>query len=258
VASTRLQAFVREVSPSLSDCALTHLPRNSIDLNKATAQHGAYCELLQELGCEVHRLASHPSLPDSVFIEDTAVVTDELAILTRPGAVSRRPEVDAVAKALKGVRPTETIRVPGTLDGGDVLRIGRRLYVGLGTRTNQDAVDQLTAIGRRFGYEVKAVPLGACLHLKTAVTEVRDGTVLLNPRWVDRRLFSDFEIVEPDPAEPFGANALRLGGSLVYSSAHPRTGKKLDRLGLDLRLVDISELAKAEAGVTCCSLIVKA
>lgn len=262
MAAPRLVALTRAVSRAFARCELTHLAREPIDVARANAQHAAYAALLAELGCEVERLPEEPALPDSVFVEDAAVVVDELAVITRPGAESRRGETASVAAALARHRRLAHIRAPATLDGGDVLRLGRRLYVGLSARTNRDGVEQLAALLAPHRYEVEGVPLDGCLHLKTAVTEVADRTVIINPMWIDRAAFSAYHQIEVDAGEPFAANALLIRGdgqgrdTIVLPAAFPRTAKRLAARGLDVRTIEVSEIAKAEGGVTCCSILV--
>jgi dimethylargininase len=250
-----LVALTRAVSPSIAACELTHLPRTAIDVAGAVRQHRRYEECLAGLGCEVRRLPAAPELPDAVFVEDTCVVLDELAVIARPGAESRRPETRAVADALAPVREVRFIQPPGTLDGGDVLRLGRRLYVGRTARTNPAGIDLLRSLVAAHGYEVTAVPVAGCLHLKSAVTAVAEGTVLVNPAWVDPGQFGQPRVIEVDPAEPRAANALLVRGMVIFPSAFPRTRERLERHGIQVEAIDISELAKAEAGVTCCSVI---
>lgn len=248
-------ALTRDVSPGMHRCELSHLARAPIDLAEAVAQHAAYEQCLMELGCRVHRLPADDAMPDAVFIEDTAVVVPELAVITRPGAASRRGETAAVAPALAAYRSVAEIESPGTLDGGDVLRIGRTLYVGRAARTNTDGIAQLARLLAPFTYRVIAVDTHDCLHLKTAATEAAPGLVVLNPRWVDRGVFGAVTILEVDPDEPFAANVLRVGDTTICAAAYPATRAKLERAGVALRTVDMSEFAKAEGGVTCCSVI---
>jgi len=247
---TMLIAITRGVSPSIGRCELTHLPREPIDLVRARAQHRRYEEALASLGCEIHRLPAEPTMPDSVFVEDTAVVLDELAIITRPGAASR-----TVAEALRPYRRLFQIEPPGTLDGGDVLRIGKMVFVGLSRRTDRAGIEQLRDLLDPFGYVVKGVRVKGCLHLKSAVTQVAEETLLINPAWVNAGAFGAMELIEVDPSEPFAANALLVGETAVYPAAYPRTVERLGAHGIRVRIIDISELAKAEGGVTCCSLI---
>jgi len=252
-----LIAVVRDVSPSIARCELTHLERTPIDVNKARVQHAGYIRCLEKLGCSVHRLTAEPGLPDSVFVEDPAVVLDEAAVLTRPGAESRRPEVDAIAPVLGLYRKLVRMEPPDTLDGGDVLRIGRTLYAGLTARTGPGGVGQLARLVRPFGYAVKGVEVSGCLHLKSAVTLVGRDLILYNPSWVDPGIFSAMEAIPIHPDESQAANGLLIGRTLLYPSAYPLTLERLNRRGIPVKTLDLSELAKAEGAVTCCSLVFK-
>jgi dimethylargininase len=245
------------VSPSLARCELTHLAREPINATRAAAQHAEYERCLAELGVEVVRLPPAPELPDSVFVEDTAVVLSELAIITRPGAASRRPETAIAADALRPYRDLAFIMAPGTLDGGDVLTVGRHVYVGLSSRTSAAGVEQLRQMLAPLGYHVTAVSVNGCLHLRSAVTQVAPGTLLINRDWVDGDAFRGVELIAVDPTEPHAANALRVGETVVFPAAFERTRDRLRALGISILSVDVSELAKAEGGVTCCSLLVE-
>jgi dimethylargininase len=276
-------AITREVSPNIGRCELTHLPRRVIDFSIAKRQHRQYEECLTDLAYSILRLPTASELPDAVFVEDTCVVLDELAIIARPGAESRRVESHAISEAMKTFRELRFITSPGTLDGGDVLRLGRHLFVGQSSRTNSAGIDQLRALTAPFGYTVVAVILGrvagnnlpsppgiprrdggrnpaarltGCLHLKSAVTQVGRNVILVNRSWVEPRVFGDVEVIDVDPAEPMAANALLVCDTVVYPAAFPATRKRLEEKGIRVRATDISELAKAEGGVTCCSLLV--
>jgi len=249
-------ALTREVSPAIDRCELTHLSRQPVDLELARAQHVAFEQMLVQLGCTVRRVAPAPDLPDAVFVQDAALVFDEVAVVTRPGAESRRAETTTVAAALQSLRPCRFIEPPGTLDGGDVVCLGRSVVVGRTARTDAEGGRQLAALLRPFGYSVRTVTPTACLHLQTAVTPVGDRLLLVNREWVNASEFGDVEMIDVDPAEPFGANALRVGDTTVYPAAFPRTRARLEARGLKLVTVDMSELAKAEAGVTCCCILV--
>jgi len=253
---SRPLAITRDISPAIEHCELTHLERTTIDLARARAEHEAYESVLRELGCQVQRLPAGPDMPDSVFIEDAAIVLDELAVITRPGAESRRVETAAVSQAVREHRPVAAILAPGTLDGGDVLRIGKRLFVGVGYRSNESGIAQLRTIVMSQGYSVDAVPFEGCLHLKTAVSIVADDLLLVNPAWVDVARFGPMRTIETDPGEPFAANALMVGSAVVYPREHRATLERLEAAGLDLRPVAAGELAKAESGPTCCCLLV--
>jgi dimethylargininase len=248
-------AITREVSPAIGRCELTHLARQPIDPERAGEQHHRYERCLTELGCAVLRLPPAPDLPDSVFVEDVAVVLDEVAILTRPGAASRRPEVASVAAALRAYRPLAAIEAPATLDGGDVLVLGKTIFVGLSSRTDARGVEGIRAVASPLGYDVRPVPLSLCLHLKSAVTRISENAVLIHPGWVDQGAFAGYDRVEIDPSEPFAANALLVGGTVVYPAAFPRTLRRIEARGIPVVTVDVSELAKAEGAVTCCSLL---
>jgi len=252
-----LIAVTRPVSQSLAECQLTHQARAPIDAAIASLQHAEYEAALERSGCRVHRLTAEHRLPDAVFVEDAAVVLDEIALITRPGSGSRRAEVDSVAAALAAWRPLVRVMEPGTIDGGDVLRVGRRIWVGRSSRTNAAGVEQLRAAAEPFGYRVEPVEVTGCLHLKSAVTAVDPETLLFNPSRLPASPFAGFRLVEVDPGEPAAANALLAGGRVIYPSAFPRTAERLRRHGAELTLVDVSELAKAEGAVTCCSILVE-
>jgi dimethylargininase len=252
-----LLAYTRAVSPTLANCELTHLEREPINVARAMAEHAAYERTLRRLGLAVRRLAPAPQLPDAVFVEDTAVVFDELAIITRPGAESRRPERRVVAQSLCAHRSLEIIEEPATLDGGDVLVDGARVYVGRSSRTNDAGIAQLTTILHPLDYRVIPVEFGGCLHLKSAVTRLGEGHLLLNPDWVEPSVFSGARLVAVDPHEPHAANALAVAGAVIFPLQYPETRARLEAEGLRVEPVDTTELTKAEAGVTCCSLIVR-
>jgi dimethylargininase len=250
-----LVALTREVSEAIADCELSHVERAPIDVDVARMQHAGYERLLQALGCTVRRIPSSRWMPDSVFIEDVAVVLPEVALLTRPGAPSRRVEIDGVRVALERHRRIAEIEAPGTIDGGDVLVVDKRVFVGLSTRTNAAGIQQMRARLGPFGYTVQAVEVRGCLHLKSAVTAVSATQLLANPEWLPPEAFKAFDIIEVARTEPYAANALRIGNTVVYPTAFPQTFDCLVRRGLDVRTVDVRELAKAEGAVTCCSLI---
>jgi dimethylargininase len=250
-------AITRQVSPAINQCELTHLERQPIDLQRAQSQHKEYEEALRSLGVEVVSLPPLPDLPDSVFVEDAAIVLDECAIITRPGADSRKPESELIAQVLSPYRKLFHIQSPATVDGGDVLVVDKTIFVGISSRSNRDALHQMQAILTQFGYEVRGVGVSGCLHLKSAVTQVGKRLLLANPAWVQKDDFPDMEFIEIDPTEPYAANAVMIGDAVVYPTAFPRTRAQLQAAGLKLVLVDASELAKAEGAVTCCSIIFK-
>lgn len=248
-------AFTRAVPSSLARCELTHLPRVAIDVGRAREQHAQYEEALRALGLEVAHLPETDDLPDSVFVEDAAVVLGEIAVLTRPGAESRRAEILSVAQALAPHRDLAFVAAPGTLDGGDVLRFGRRFFVGRTARTNEAGIAQLRAFLAPFGYSVEGLAVTGCLHLKSAVTAIDDETIVLNPAWVDAARFGARRAIAVDPAEPMAANVLAIGSTVLVNASAPRTAGRIAAAGYEVVAVDQSELAKAESGLTCCSLI---
>lgn len=268
--TSSLVALTRGVSDGLARCELTHLDRRPIDLGRAREQHAAYVELLGRLGCTVVELPPDPDLPDCVFVEDTAVVVDEVAVMTRPGAPSRRPELPAVEAALltlTAVAPDRPLRrlahmeAPGTLDGGDVLQVGHRLFVGRSERSNAAGLEQLRRHLEPHGYTVEGVGLHGCLHLKTAVSRVGPELLLVHRPWVDCGAFSDFELLDVAPEEPFAANAVLIeeaGGVVILPEAFPATRRRIEARGITVATVAADELAKAEGGVTCCSILLRA
>ena len=251
-----LMAITREISTAFEHCELTHLPRTPIDLDRARAQHAAYEWALVTAGCTVRRLDAGPDMPDSVFVEDIAVVVREGTVITRPGAESRRVETPAVADVLaRHGLPLQQVQPPGTLDGGDVLVIGRQVFIGASARTNPAGIAQMRRLLGPLGYAVRRVPVHGCLHLKSAATQVAPDTVLINRDWVAATAFAGLTLIDVDPDEPYGANALPVGDVLLYPAAFPKTRARLEERGLRVRTVHVDELAKAEGGVTCCSIV---
>lgn len=248
-------AVTRKISSAMARCELTHLLRAPINIALAREQHRAYEQTLRGLGCRVESLGEEPELADSVFVEDTAVILDEVAVIARPGAESRRPETASVAAALGKYRNLVRIESPGTLDGGDVLRVELSLYVGVSSRSNASGIEQLGALLQPFGYRVRPVTVHGCLHLKSAVTQVAADLLLINSRYVERQHFPGMRFLEVDESEPLGANALMVGGEVIYPRSHPRTAEALRRHGIRVHTLDMSETEKAEGGVTCCSLL---
>lgn len=252
-----IYALTRPVSPAISSCELTHLERTPVDFERAQSQHAAYEVALQSCGCELIHLSAIDAAPDGVFVEDTAVVVPGLAVMTRPGAVSRRAEVESTEAALSQLLPVVRIDAPGTLDGGDVLHLGQTLYVGRSARSNDAGIAQLSAAVAGQGIQVVAVDLRDALHLKTAVTAISDDTVLLQPRWVDAAIFDGYRIIEVHPDEPFAANTLRIGEQLIVPAAHARTAEACSAHAAEVIMVEVDELARAEGGVSCCSILVE-
>jgi dimethylargininase len=248
-------AVTRAPGPELARCELTHLPRQPIDPDRAIAQHRTYRAALRGEGIAVVELPADPAHPDGVFVEDVAVVLDEVAVLTTPTPPSRRGERAAVEVALAPYRPLARLPADAFLEGGDVIRVGRTLFVGLSGRTTATGLRALSDIVGRLGYTVVPVPVTGCLHLKSAACAVDEETVLLNRAWVDTGSFAGLRLVDVPPSEPFGTNVLRLPGAVLVSSAFPEAADLVRSLGYRVVTVDVSELHKAESGVTCMSLV---
>ena len=248
-------AITRQVSPAINQCELTHIAREPINYERAHAQHKQYTDALNSLGLEVVSLDAEPDLPDSVFVEDVALVMDECAIMLNPGASSRRPEVASVEKVLAQHREIFRIQPPATVDGGDILTVGQTVYVGISSRSTDNAIEQMKAILESRNYQVRAVRVTGCLHLKSAVTQVSEDTLLINPEWVSKDDFHGMQFIEVDPSEPYAANAVLVDNTIIYPSSFPKTRAKLEEVGIKILVVDADELAKAEGAVTCCSLI---
>src|SRR5712671_6506341 len=250
-----LTAITRAVSPAIVNCELSFIDRKPIDLAIAQEQHRAYETLLGKLGVRVISLPAEPDLPDSMFVEDPAIVLDELAVILPLGTETRRREAPSLAQALAAFRKLEYVSLPGTLEGGDVLRIGRKLFVGLTRRSNAEGLRQLTAFLAPHHYEVIAVPVTGCLHLKSAVTHIGGNTLLANRAWFDAAPFAAYGWIDVDPAEPHAANALAFGGTIIFPASFPRTRAHIEARGFHVTPIDISELQKAESGLTCSSLL---
>ncbi|MBS1858863.1 MAG: dimethylargininase [Acidobacteria bacterium] len=248
-------AITREVSPTIGRCELTHFKREAIDVERARAQHHAYRECLRRLGLEVMELPAEPDYPDAMFVEDPAVVLDEVAVIARMGVESRRGEAELLARVLKEYRPLQRMSEPATLDGGDVLRAERTLYVGLSARTNAAGIRQLAAETKPFGYRVRPVTVSGCLHLKSGASWVGEETVLVHRPWVDAEAFRGLRVIDVPEGEEQGANVLLVGNTVLVAEGFPRTAESLGKLGREVRTLGIGELMKAEAGLTCSSVI---
>lgn len=254
-----LVALVRQPSASLAECELSWVERTPIDLAKARAQHMAYCAALRAAGAEVRVLPALDHLPDAAFVEDTAIVVDEIAVVGSLGAESRAAEAEAITGALRDYRAVRRLDSPGaTLEGGDILRIGRTLYVGRSGRTNDAGKEALRRVLEPLGYRLRQVRVDGCLHLKTACTSPGDGLVVFNPSWVSGRPFEQdgLALVPVASSEPWAANVLRLGDTLLVSAGNPATARRLHDAGLEPVEVEIGEFQKAEAGLTCLSLLI--
>ena len=248
-----LTAVTRAVSPSMAACELTFRAREAIDIARASRQHEAYQACLRELGVRVISLPAEPDYPDAMFVEDPAIVVEEIAVMTRMGAESRRGESASLARELERFRELRWMREPATLDGGDVMRAGRTLYVGHSGRTSAEGIGQLKAEVEPFGYVVRAVDVRGCLHLKSACSYLGDGMVLGYRPWVDAAAFEGLRLIDAPDAD--AVNVLRIGDTVLVAEGFPRTAETIAGLGLGVRALDNSEMRKAEGALTCCSLI---
>jgi dimethylargininase len=249
-------AITHVPSPNMDRCELTHVERAPIHYGRACEQHAAYCDMLRECGATVVTLDVYRYLPDCCFVEDTAVVLDEVAVLTPMGTESRHGEPVGIEPEVRRYRDVVRVELPATLEGGDVLHAGRTLLVGETARTNRAGIEALTTVASRYGYRVVPLSLRGCLHLQTAVTALDDRTLLVNPAWLDVEQLRGFKLVRVPAEEPWAANVARVGRILVAAAAFPRTADLLRSRGYEVRTVDVSEFAKAEGGVTCLSLII--
>ena len=250
--------IVRKISRSLASCELLHVQRQTFDIEKARRQHAAYVAALEAAGVAVSVLPEEPELPDSTFVEDPVIVLDEIAVLCRLGAASREPEADKIAEHIADIRAVHRITPPATIEGGDVLRIGKTLFVGISSRTNGEGIRQLEEIVSHFGYRVVGVKVNGCLHLKTAVTSPTEGLLVANTDWIDVTPFRQFEILNVPKSEPWGGNTLAVNGTVLVADSSPQTAALLESRGLQVKRLAISELQKAEAGLTCLSVLFSA
>ena len=250
-----LRALTHSVSPHIAECQLTFLPRNPIDLELAVRQHGYYCAMLTRLGVTVDRLSANESYPDSCFVEDTAVVVDEIAIICSPGVTSRRGETDLIRHELAKYRETIQISLPATIEGGDVLRIGKKILVGESSRTNSQGIEELRRILEPYGYSITAVKTEGSLHLKSACTSIDDESLLVTPGWVDIAGLREFNLVYTPEDEPGSANVLRIEKTVCIQAGFPRTAERIERMVERVEIIDMSELRKAEGALTCSSII---
>ena len=253
--SPMLTAITRAVSPAIVRCELTFVSRQPIDLAQAETQHRAYQQLLEKCGARVISLSAEPDLPDSMFVEDPAIVLQDLAVILPLGTETRRAEGASIAQALSKFRKLAYVELPGTAEGGDILQAGRRVFAGLSSRTNAEGIRQLAAILAPHGYEVISVKVTGCLHLKSAVTYIGRNTLLANRAWFDTKPFSGFEWIDVDPPEAHAANALAIHDTVIFPASFTRTRARIEQAGFHVTPLDISELQKAESGLTCSSLL---
>ena len=242
----------------MESCELTHFKRQPIDIALARHQHAAYRDCLRDLSLRVIELPGEDAFPDAVFVEDPAIVLDEVAVIARSGAESRRGEAESIARELAKYRTLHRMEAPATLDGGDVMLAGRTLFVGHSARTNAAGIQQLAAAVEPHGYRVRPVTVEGCLHLKSAASWLGDNTVLVHRPWVDANAFAGMRVIDVPAGEESAANVLLIGDTVLVAAGFPATADRIAALGRWVRLVDNSEIRKAEGALTCCSLIFKA
>ncbi len=249
-----LTVLTQKPSPALQQCELTFIESRPIDIDRANEQHANYCRMIAACGARVIRLDENLLLADGVFVEDPIVVFDEVAVLMSMGVESRRWEGTALAKFFRQYRQIKQIPLPAEIEGGDVLKIDRNIYVGESPRTSRRGIEALVKIIEPFGYSVIPVKVTGCLHLKTGCTALDDETILVNPEWVDISPFRGFRIITTLANEPFGANVLPINNTVCMNDAFPETVRLVRSMGYQVASTDISEFLKAEAGLTCMSV----
>lgn len=251
----RLIAVTHVPSPRLQEGERTYVDETAVDYTLALRQHADYCDALRACGADVIALDVNRELPDCVFVEDTAIVLDELAVMMSMGAESRREEPAGIEPTLRRFRMIERVVLPATIDGGDVVRLGRTLYVGESPRTNAAGIAALRDVVRRYGYTVIGVPVSGCLHLKSACSALADGRLLVNREWIDVSPLPSASLLDVPLSEPWAGDVLVIGEKIIASDAFPDTGRLLERCGFEVVPVAVSEFAKVEGGVTCLSLV---
>ena len=253
--SSNLIAVTNVPSPLLHLGVRTFADEAAIDHAAAVRQHEQYRDALRQCGCRVVALDVNREHPDSVFVEDTALVLDEVAIMMSPGAASRRDEPRAIEPTLREYRPVLHVESPATIDGGDIVRNGRHLHAGESQRTNAAGISALAALSRSYGYEVTGIPVHGCLHLKSGCSSLPDGRFLVNPDWIDVSALPSGRLLHVPANEPWAADVLVIGERIIVSDAFPETADLLERQGWEVVPVAVSEFAKVEGGVTCLSLV---
>jgi dimethylargininase len=218
------------------------------------AQHAKYVEILEKIGLQVTILEALPGFPDAHFVEDVAVVTPDVAVITNPGAAARSGEKDFIVKALEPYRELADIKAPGTLDGGDVLMVDTHFFIGISDRTNLEGATQLGRSVEMFGNTWEPVPVGAGLHLKSSVNYVGANTLTLSPEFAEQAAFAAYDKIVIDPIEEYACNTLFVNDVLITPAGFPKTRTQLNQLGLEIIEIDVSEARKMDGGLTCMSL----
>jgi dimethylargininase len=247
------RAIVRPPGPDFA-LGVTTGALGAPDWELAVEQHRAYCAALERCGLEVIELEALPGLPDGCFVEDAAVVVEDVAVCTIPGALTRRGEVADLAAALEQYMPVAPLTPPATLDGGDVLVVGQRMYVGVSARSNIHGAEQLGRVALDKGYAWTPVPVDAGLHLKSSVNWVDRYVLVTTAGFADLPAFQDFEILVTEPDEDYACNCLNINGTIIMAAGYPATRKLVDSLGMPVIELDMSEFRKMDGGLTCLSV----
>jgi len=255
MSNSTLVAVTNVPSPLLYLGVRTFADEAAVDYAIALKQHGEYQEALRRCGCRVVPLEVNREHPDSVFVEDTALVLDEVAIMMSPGAASRRDEPRGIEPTLRDYRRVVRIEMPATIDGGDIVRNGRQLYAGESQRTTTAGISSLAELSRHYGYRVTSIPVFGCLHLKSACSALPDGRFLVNADWIDVSPLPHDRLLHVPMSEPWAGDVLVIGERIIVSDAFPDTIALLEREGWEVVPVAVSEFAKVEGGVTCLSLV---
>ena len=249
------KAITRGVSPNMDKCELTYRSREQIDFQKAVVQLEQYCDLLRTWEVELLTIPGSITYPDCCFVQDTAVVLDEVCVIASMGARSRSGEVSEVETIVSPFRKVKRILPPATLDGGDVVQIGKRIFVGQSKRTNALGVEALSSVVASYGYTVVPVTVDGGLHLTTGCGVIDDETVLLNPRWLDATAFKGLRRLHVPEEEPWAANTIRVNEFVCLEEGAPRTIDLVQPYARSIETLDISEFRKAEGSLSCLSLI---
>ncbi|MCP4107784.1 MAG: amidinotransferase [Desulfobacteraceae bacterium] len=217
-------------------------------------QHEAYIQTLRHLGLDIVVLESQTDYPDAYFVEDTAVVTPDVAVITNPGAMSRKGEEETIEPVLARYRKTVRIRPPGTVDGGDVLMVGTHFFIGISERTNKEGASQLGAVLEEYGNTWTSVKIGEGLHLKSSINYVGRNTMLVTGEFADIDEIRGYDKIITEKSEEYAANTLLVNDTLIMPRGFPGVKRKLDTLGLEIIELDASEIRKMDGGLTCMSL----
>lgn len=248
------QAITRKPGKNFAQGIRTTLSSDPPDYELILKQHESYLETLNAIGLDIIQLEPLPSFPDAYFVEDTAVVTGDVAVITNPGAESRKGEEDSIAAVLARFRQTAQIQAPGTLDGGDVLQVGTHFFIGLSERTNTEGAEQLGRILEKFGNTWTTIPVGAGLHFKSSVNYVGKNTILVTEEFADHEKLTGFDLIVVNNSEAYAANTLWVNDYLLTPKGYPDTRQKLKKMKSEIIELDTSEIRKMDGGLTCMSI----